>query len=51
MFTTEEREVLKELVLIEMSEIKNIMMDSDEQDKFELTKHLLLLRDILNKLN
>lgn len=50
MFTKEEKDVLKELVSLEIDEVKSFLNEASEFDKVDLRRHLDLLEEILNKL-
>ena len=51
MFTNEEKNVLKELICLEIEEIKKSEEISFGFDKKSLEKHLILLKKILEKLD
>ena len=51
MFTKDEKDVLKELVSIEINEVKLFLKEASDVDIVDLRRHLDLLEEILNKLN
>ena len=50
MFDKEELFILKELVELEIEEVKNLIEISDSSDKEELKAHKIKLETILNKI-
>lgn len=51
MFTKEEKDILKELVVLEIEQVKELISNADKSDKTDLNNHLELLNQISNKLN
>lgn len=50
MFNDKEKFIIKELIEIEINDVKDMIENANKSDALELTSHLNVLNEILNKL-
>lgn len=51
MFTKDEKDVLKELIIIEIENVQETLKESSKMDEKSLEKHQNMLKKILEKLD